>query len=137
MYKTVLFFSIKRSRRCCVGYPRLGLHVMWKHKSDDAGLWDGLVRGQCTSRNDLVFASGGNATRSGSWGGMDPSSSASSYSVGPGPSGLDQSVLNLNYTTFTAMCYANVAALLLGVSLPHYYYNWHSALIVACPTLSN
>ena len=107
---------------------------MWKHrdKSDDAGLWDGLVRGQCTSRNDLVFASGGNATRPGSWGGMDPSSSASSYSVA---SGLDQSVLN--YTTFTAMCYANVAALLLGVSLPHYYYTWHSALIVACPTLSN
>ena len=79
----------------CYG-PRLGLHVMWKHKSDDAGLWDGLVRGQCTSRNDQVYAAGGSATLSdsGSWG--------------------DKPILH--YETFTAMCYANVAALLLGAS---------------------
>ena len=77
--------------------PRLGLHVMWKHKSDDAGLWDGLVRGQCTSRNDQVYAAGGSATLldSGSW-------------------AHDQPILH--YATFTAMCYANVAALLLGAS---------------------
>lgn len=101
----------------CYG-PRLGLHVMWKHKSDDAGLWDGLVRGQCTSRNDQVYAAGGNATlsNSGSWGGIDlsSSSSSSSYSVGPGLRAHDQPILH--YATFTAMCYANVAALLLGAS---------------------
>ena len=85
----------------------LGLHVLYTHRPiDGSGMYNSLTRGRCSSHSAQYAVS-----YSGSWGDLSGSLSLLP-NTNDTDSGVDQPILD--YSTFAAFCYANMAALLLG-----------------------